>query len=102
MPDVNKLEDKFDLLDNRMRNVENLLGRIEVTLDVLTKLHARIDNMEKEVRDDRKSLNTIAMNVQQNALVVNALKWVAATTIPLLLSVMITIAASWFRMGNGA
>ena len=102
MPDVDKLDAKVDALDNRMRNVENLLGRIEVTLDVLTKLHGRLDAIEKEVRDDRKSLNALAINVQQNALVVSALKWVAATTIPLLLSVLITIAASWFRIGNGA
>ena len=89
-------------VDERLRNVEHTLARIEVMLENFV----RIENRLEEVRKDLKELTTrhesLVISVQQNALVVNAMKWIAATIIPLLLSVLITIAASWFRMGNGA
>ena len=102
MGDIDKLETKFDTLDSRMRNVENLLGRIEITLDVLTKLHQRMDNIELQLNQDRRAHNELALVVNQNALIVNALKWTAAAIVPLALSVLGTIVVSWLRMEGAA
>lgn len=100
MGDIEKLENKFDSLDDRMRNVENLLGRIEITLDVLTKLHQRIDGIDDDCRQQQKNLNDLSLLVHQNALIVNALKWTAAAIVPLALSALATIVVSWLRIAS--
>lgn len=87
--------------DERLRNVEQTLARIEITLENFLRIENRVDELRQEIKERIKKHDELAFLVQQNALVVNALKWVAATIVPILLSVLGTVAISWFKLTGG-
>jgi len=99
---IQKLEDLSHRLDERLRTVENTLARIEIVLENMLKISVQVDELRKELKEANNKHEALTFQVQQNALVVNALKWVAASIIPLLLSVLGTVAVSWLRMGGAA
>lgn len=90
-----------DSMDERLRNVEQTLARIEITLEHFLRIELRVDELRQDLLKQKDRHESLAFTVHQNQLIVNALKWVAAAVIPIVLSVLGTVFVSWLRMGNG-
>jgi hypothetical protein len=99
---MSRLESILDRYDERLRVLETDSAGSKVTLGNTTHIVNQLDDLRKQITAANDKHEKLMIMVHQNAMVVSALKLLAASVIPLFVSVLITFGFSWFRLGNGS